>query len=157
MTIESIKPLGEVERIIEYLDGSKEIVTFKNTILKNGRNTLARCLAHDFGAEYLFYVNAIIWGNNGTTGGAPKLVATERTGLFGPQVYSRPVISTVDNTQVIFTSVIPFNPDGLASPTVLNEMALVLANGDLYSMVTFPDLTKTSSMQITWSWRLMFV
>ena len=40
---------------------------------------------------------------------------------------------------------------------VMNEMALQMANGDLYSMVTFPDLTKTSLMQLTWSWDISFL
>jgi hypothetical protein len=39
----------------------------------------------------------------------------------------------------------------------LNEMALQMANGDLYSMVSFPDLTKTSEMSIIWNWTLSFI
>jgi len=153
--IESIHPIGEVERIIEFIDGSKEIIRFKNTILKLGRSTLAACLGTNPGVNYQYYINSIIWGTNGTSGGAARFVNAERTGLFGPTVLSRSVVSTVDQTQVIFTSVIPFN-SGI-EPATLNEMALVMANGQLYSMVTFPDLTKTSTMQITWNWRLQFI
>ena len=39
----------------------------------------------------------------------------------------------------------------------LNEMALQMANGQLYSMTTFPDLNKTEDMQITFNWRLNFI
>lgn len=156
MTNEIIQPIGNIERIIEYADGSKEIAYFKNTILKLGKEALAKCLAKDFGSEYLFYINAMIWGTGGTSGGAPKFVNADRPGLFSTTAISRPVISTVDDTQVIFTSVIP-QTGSWSQPIVLNEMALVMANGDLYSMVTFPDLTKTSAMQITFNWRLQFV
>jgi len=56
--------------------------------------------------------------------------------------------------QVIFTSVILFS-EGVG--LTLNEMALQMANGDLFSMTTFPDLNKTSDMQITFNWRLNFI
>jgi hypothetical protein len=95
----------------------------------------------------------MIWGSAGTSGDAPKFVNAERTGLFGSTVYNRPVVSVADGAQAIFTSVIPFSTDNMT----LNEMALVMANGDLYSMVTFPDLNKTSSMQITWNWRISYI
>jgi hypothetical protein len=155
MISESIHPIGEVERIVEFANGSKEIISFKNTILKLGRIALANALGHNLGPDYLFYINEMIWGSNGTTGGAPKFVNSERTGLFGPTALSKPVVSTVDSTRVIFTSVIPFN-SGI-EPVTLNEMALVMASRELYSMVTFPDLTKTSSMQITWNWSISII
>jgi hypothetical protein len=99
----------------------------------------------------------MLFGDGGATNGATKYVSSDRNGLFGITRASRPVIATVDPnipSQVIFTSVLTFND---ANGYVLNEMALQMATGDLYSMVTFPDLTKTSQMQITWSWRLSFV
>jgi hypothetical protein len=77
--------------------------------------------------------------------------------LFGVTRVSKPVISTIDpniSSQVIFTSVIT-KEEGNGYP--LNEMALKMANDDLYSMVTFPDLNKTNSMQIVFNWRISFV
>ena len=56
---------------------------------------------------------------------------------------------------MVFTSVLPVNLG--IEPVALSEMALVMASGDLYSMVTFQDLTKTSAMQITYNWRLQYV
>ena len=156
MIYEIIHPIGNVEGIIEYVNGSKEIITFKNTILKLGRSALANSIGNNLGSAYSYYVNSMVWGNGGTSNGSPLFVNAERTGLFGTQQYQAPVISTIDNTQVIFTSVIPFNAS-LTSGTVLNEMALVMANSNFYSMVTFPDLNKTSSMQITWNWHLSFI
>lgn len=75
------------------------------------------------------------------------------------KVVSRPVIAAVNQTDpniVTFTSVIARNDPYVG---VINEMALEMANEQLYSMVTFPDLNKTSTpaMQLTWTWTLTFV
>jgi hypothetical protein len=99
----------------------------------------------------------MLFGDGGTADGSTKFVATSRNGLFGITQASKPVVASVDPnipSQVIFTSVIAFSE---ANGAVLNEMALQMASGNLYSMVTFPDLTKTAQMQITWNWRLTFV
>ena len=99
----------------------------------------------------------MLFGDGGTSGGTFKTVETQRNGLFGITRASKPVISTVDpsiQTQVVFTSVLTFDD---ANGFALNEMALQMANGDLYSMVTFADLNKTSNIQVTFNWRLSFV
>lgn len=153
MINDAIQPIGNVERIIEFIDGSKEVFSFKNTILKLGKNALANSITNNLGTNYSYYINSMIWGNGGTSGNAPKFVNAERTGLFSVSIYDRPVIALADGSQAIFTSVIPFATDNMT----LNEMALVMANGDLYSMVTFPDLNKTNSMQITWNWRISYI
>lgn len=156
--IEKVKPIGDIEMVIEYDDGRpKETRYMKNTVLKNGRIALARSLANDIGNTYDFYISRMIFGNGGTSGGVPKYVDDGRNGLFGLAVLSKPILSTVDpnqTTQVIFTSVIAYNE---ANNITLNEMALQMNNGQLYSMRTFPDLTKTDHIQVTWSWKLSFV
>lgn len=155
---ECIKPVGEIEAIIEYDDGRPtESFSFKNTILKNGRIALAKSLANDVSGTYDFYINRMLFGSNGTSGNVPRHVDEARNGLFGLTVLSKPVLATIDpnlTTQVIFTSVIAFTE---ANGVALNEMALQMSNGQLYSMRTFPDLTKTNHMQITWNWSLNFV
>jgi len=154
---EAMKVIGTVERIIEYSDGRKEISEIKNTILRKGREALSNSLANSIGSTYEFYINRMLFGDGGTSGGTLKYVDTQRTGLFGITRASKPVISNVDPnipSQVIFTSVLTFDD---ANGYSLNEMALQMANGDLYSMVTFADLSKTSLMQITFNWRLSFV
>jgi len=149
---------GTVQALIKWRDS--EIVEeklFRNTILTTGKMALARSLANIVDDVYTFYIDKMIFGNNGTSGGVEKFVTTSRTGLFGVTRVQKPVIANIDPdnpSQVIFTSVLTFE-DG--NGYQLNEMALVMANGDLYSMVTFPDLTKTDLMQITWNWRLSFV
>jgi hypothetical protein len=99
----------------------------------------------------------MLFGDGGTSGGVPKYVDTSRNGLFGITRALKPVIVTIDPTlpsQVVFTSVLDYEE---ANGFQINEMALQMNNGDLYSMSTFADLNKTSSMQITWNWKLSFV
>jgi hypothetical protein len=157
MIKESVKPQGEVEICIEYKDGSKEATTVKNTVLTTGRLALANGLANQIGSSFDFYVTRMIFGDAGTTGGVKKVVNAGRNGLFGVTQVSKPALANSDTSvtaQVIFTSVILFS-EGVG--LTLNEMALQMANGDLFSMTTFPDLNKTSDMQITFNWRLNFI
>jgi len=154
---EDIKTLGYVCGIIEYFDGNKVPFEFKNTVLNKGREALAASLANNFTGEYNFYISRMVFGDGGTSGGSKKYVNTNRNGLFGTTRASKPVISSIDSNmpyQAIFTSVLRFDE---ANGYALNEMALQMGNDDFYSMVTFPDLNKTSDMQITFNWRLSFV
>jgi hypothetical protein len=157
MIKETVRPLGEVDICIEYKDGNEEIKTVQNTVLLNGRLALANGLANQIGDSYEFYVTRMIFGDAGTTGGVKKLVNAGRNGLFGVTQVSKPALANSDTSvpaQVIFTSVILFTE---AVGLTLNEMALQMANGDLFSMTTFPDLNKTADMQITFNWRLNFI
>jgi len=152
-----LKPCGFVTCLIDYDCGKKEIIEFPNTVLTKGREALASCLARNIGDGFNFYINRMLFGNGGTSNGTTKYVSSSRNGLFGVTQASKPVVSSIDPnipSQVIFTSVISYSE---AVGSTLNEMALQLATGDLYSMVTFPDLTKTAQMQITFNWRLSFV
>lgn len=157
---ENIRLTGEVQAIIDYRDGSQKIIDYSeipNTVLRDGRIILARTLANKIGTTFSFYVTRMVFGDGGTQGGVKRYVNYDRNGLFGTTRLSKPVVATIDPnlpTQVIFTSVITFEDIvGVA----ISEMALQMNNGDLYSMTTFPDLTKTADMQITWNWRLNFV
>jgi len=156
-TTDSIKAKGEVEIIIEYNDGNKEIRHIKNAVLRKGREALAASLANEIGNTFDFFIVRMLFGDNGTSGGVPKSVNSERTGLFGTTKVSKVVVSQINSaipSQVVFTSVLTFSEgNGLA----LSEMALQMNNNELYSMTTFADLNKTSSMQITWNWNLSFV
>lgn len=154
---EEFKIKGIVDYSIEWKDGRKEDHTMNNTILKKGRQALAKVLAGDIGDEFNFYITRMLFGDGGTSEGVKKYIDASRNGLFGTTRLSKPVISNVDNSvpeQVNLTTVIRF--DELVGVTI-NEMATQMANGDLYSMVTFPDLTKTEEMQITFNWKFLFV
>lgn len=154
---ESISALGHVYGSIVYKNGKKEEFDFQNTVLSKGRQALASSLAKVFTGEYNYYISRMVFGNGGVSGGEKKYVNVNRNGLFGTEVASKPVISNVDNNmpnQVTFTSVLRFDE---ANGNSINEMGLKMSSGDYYSMVTFPDLNKTSEMQITFNWRLSFV
>ena len=155
--IESIKTKGDVEVICEWKDGTTESFEIPNTILKLGRQALAKSLANDIGDTYDFYITRMLFGDGGATGGVKKFVNAGRQGLFGVTRLAKPVVSNVDSSvpeQVIITSVIAF--DELVG-VAINEMALQMANGSLYSLTTFPDLSKTENMQILFNWTLSFI
>lgn len=157
MKYDESKCKGNIEVVIEYESGKIESINFSNTVLRTGRAALASALSNRIGDDFDFFISKMIFGDGGTQGGVPKQVGDERNGLFGSARVIRPVISNIDpnnETQVVFTSVIPFDEGNGYS---LNEMALQLNNGDLYSMATFAGISKTSSMQITWNWRLSFI
>jgi hypothetical protein len=154
---DQIKCIGWIDAVIDYKDGRREELHFKNTVLRIGRSALASSLSNSFGGGYNYYISQMIFGDGGTSAGTPLFVDTNRNGLYGLTRASKPVVSGVDPnipTKAIFTSVLSFSD---ANGYALNEMALVMNNGNLYSLSTFPDLNKTESMQITWSWGISFV
>ncbi len=154
---EEVKIYGEVERIIQYEDGRIETSVIKNTILTKGREALSKTLGNFVGDTPQFFITRMLFGDGGTQDGVKKYVNEGRNGLFGVTRLTKPVISGLDaqvNTKVIFTSVINFDE---ANDVTLNEMALQMASGDLYSMLTFNDLNKSSDMSITFNWRINFV
>ena len=157
---DTIKLKGDIELIVDWKDNCKEQenICFSNTILLKGRQAIAASLGNEFGNDYNFFITRMLFGDGGTSGdGQPKFVGAQRTGLFGTTQVNKPIISTIDPTnatQVIFTSVISFSE---GNGFVLNEMALQMNSGDLYSMATFGGITKTSLMQLTWNWRLSII
>lgn len=148
---------GDIQAVIENKNGSLDVIEFRNTILKTGRSALAFSLANRIGGDFDFFVSRMIFGDGGTNGSVPKIVPVERNGLFGSKIVDKPVVANIDSSndsQVIFTSVVSFNEGNGFN---LNEMALVLQTGDLYSMATFPGVSKTPQMQITFNWKCSFI
>lgn len=148
---------GDILRVTEYDNGKITKKRFKNTVLNNGRRALTASLANQFGDMYSFFIHKMVFGDGGCEGEAERFIGAERTGLFGITRAAKPVITRIDNTtpsQLILTSILTFDD---ANDYVLNEMGLQMANGQLYSMVTMPNFTKRSNMQLTWSWRLSFL
>lgn len=155
---QNIKSIGEIDLEIKYEDGQVEHRHMKNQVLLKGRADLAAALANQIGGPtFEFFVTAVQFGSGGTVGGTPRFVDDSRTGLFGPIVITKGVISTIPPltpTQVTFTTVINFNE---AVGNIINEMGLQLANGDIFSMATFGDISKTSGMQTTFNWSISFI
>lgn len=155
--IDNIESQGEIEMIIDYKDGRQEKTRFRNTVVRNGRLALAKMLTNEIGDKFSFFIIRMLFGDGGTQNGVKKFVNTDRNGLFGVTRLSKPIIASRDDvvkTQASFTSVITYDE---AVGIVLNEMALQMFNEDLFCMSTFPDLNKTSEMQITFNWQLNFI
>lgn len=157
ISTDQVKPVGNVWIIKDWKDGRRDITDVQNTVLLAGRRALANSLANSIGDSYQYYITRMLFGDGGTVDGVKRYVNAGRDGLFGTTRVSKPALSNIDGsipTQVIFTSVIRYDE---AVGVTLNEMALQMANGSLYSMTTFPDLNKTEDMQITFNWRLNFI
>lgn len=157
MREESLGCRGDVEALIQFRDGSIKNIGFRNTILRKGREALVLSLANRIGDDFEFFISRMLFGDGGVVGSSPKSVSTDRNGLFGSTRVCKPVIANIDPnnaSQLILTSVVSFDEGNGFS---LNEMALQMNTGDLYSMATFPGVTKTQQMQITWNWRLSFI
>jgi hypothetical protein len=157
MMNDTVRPIGDVEILTEYRNGTRECSFVPNNVLLTGRRALTNSLAGNIDDTYQFFINRMLFGDGGTQSGVKKYVDAGRNGLFGVTQVSKPVLANIDTyipTQAIFTSTIKYDE---AVGVTLNEMALQMANGDLYSMTTFPDLSKTEDMQITFNWRLNFI
>ena len=147
---------GDVEMIIDYKSGKREVHEMKNTILDAGKAALAASLTNNINDPYDFYISNMIFGTNGTTGDGVTMryIDSGRTGLFGTTVLNNPVLASVSSgspATAVFTSIIGYDQvNGLA----LSEMALVMANGSLYSMISFPSLNKMIGQQITINWTI---
>jgi hypothetical protein len=160
---------GYVDFTIEnLLNKSVTKYTIKNTILKKGKEALAATLANSTislsateggpSERNSYYISRMIFGDGGIdSSNIAKPVPESRYSLYGTKLLSKPVIASIDpkiRTEVIFTSVISYSE---GNGSILSEMALQMANDELYSMVTFPNLTKTEQIQITWNWRINFI
>jgi serine acetyltransferase len=156
-TNDFVKQSGEVEIIVDHKNGKQNRFLVKNAILTNAKNAHANALCNNIGQTFQYYVSNMIFGTNGTLNGAPKVVDGSRNGLFGPTLVNKQVISIVNPqvlNQAIFTAVIGFDE---GNSNVINEMALMMKNGELYSMVTLGGISKDSTIQLTINWRITWV
>lgn len=156
MISNDVKCKGDIKLIIEENDQTK-IIEFNNAVLSVGTSALASSLANKFGGYYDYYINKIVVGDGGSVGGVPKVVTSERNGLFGVTRALKPVVATIDpklSSRVIFTSVL--GPED-ANGYLLNEFGLQMNNGNIYSMATTSGFNKTSQMRVTIVWSLTFL
>ncbi len=152
-----VKTVGHVYITANYDDGRQEKFNFPNCVLRTGKTALAKMIAHEENDPFDFFVNKMLFGTNGTSGDVPKYVEETRTGLFGATLVTKNVISSIDAgspNSVIFTAVLTGSE---GNGNTINEMALRMANGDLYSMATFVGLGKTSNVQIVFDWVVTYL
>lgn len=159
-----LTPVGEIEVLARRSLGDGRygpIIwtdTFKNAVLTGGKEALARSLAGDIGQAYDFYVCKMLFGTNGQDGGGrPRVVDPGRNALFGPTAAAKAVSAVVDPNvrgRAIFTSVL-LETDAIGE--TINELALQMYNGDLYSMATRGGIAKDALTQLTFRWKVAFL
>src|SRR5579859_1390647 len=107
MIHESSKIKGEV--FYKIYNPSGEITKegyFKNTILRKGKEAIARTLTNDVNDPFDYFVNRMLFGTNGTSAETPRFVDDSRNGLFGPALLTKNVVSSIDTNSpnvAIFT------------------------------------------------------
>lgn len=157
MIQESIKIKGFFRIIVTDLKKNENKLYHENTILLSGKNLMARSLAGEID-DQLDYIRSIEFGIGGLKNDStPKKVKPEMTSLFlssGTEVLVGRSWSNSYPTQATFTGTLNTET---ANGLDINEAALKTARGDLFSMVTFPSLTKTSNLQITSHWDIVFL
>lgn len=157
MIQESINSQGFVEIVVT--DVKTNEVTerhHQNTVLLSGKSLMARSLAGEVNDPFDFYIYSMEFGVGGLDGSTPKTVNAGLTSLHlgsGVEVLVGRAYSNSSPTQATFTGTLNTETgNGLN----INEAALKTANGTLFSMITFPNLSKTSSQQITLNWTIVF-
>ena len=117
---------------------------------------LAASMANSYGDNYDYFISRMVFGEGGKSGGVPKYVNEERTALF-TSLIEKGIIANIDPndlSQVVFTSVLSRDD---ANGYDIDEMGLKMNTGYLYSMSTFGGFSKTSQMQVTFTYRLSFL
>ncbi len=154
---ESINSKGFVEIVItDSKTGEILEIHKQNTVLLSGKTLMARSLAGEINDPFDFYVYSMEFGTGGLEGSTPKTVNSGLTSLYissGIEVLVGRSWSNSYPTQAIFTGTL--NTE-IGNGLNINEAALKMANGDLFSMITFPSLSKTNSQQITLNWTVIF-
>ena len=155
-SIEIITLKGEVTIEIDYGD-HKETRVIPNTVLLGGKGAVIASLANDIGGSFTNYIDRMVFGDGGEESGVPKQVKASYTTLFGQtraQVSATPSRPPDVVNQVTFTSVLTTSH---ANGFTLNEAALQMGNGSLFSLVTFSGIPKTSTMTLTFNWSMTVV
>src|SRR5581483_11974564 len=83
LQLEVVKPQGKISFTVKNKDGTEATSIIRNKVVLTGRNAFAASLANQFNGEFPFYVTQILFGNNGTVGGSPRLVPDSQDALFG--------------------------------------------------------------------------
>lgn len=151
---EVVRPQGYITATLRYKHKT-EILKFKNKVLDSGKKFLADSLLEK--PVKPFYIASMLFGDGGTEKEKPKEVLPTMTSLSGTARVKKDVIAQIDPefpTQAVFTAVVE---ESEGNNFTLNEMALVLNDGTLFSLSTFPDLNKTDQFEIAWMWVVSFI
>lgn len=155
---ENLRSKGDVFIRVEDEDGNIEMRRC-NTVMVMGRHWLARVLAGQFGGGTDFYITHMTFGQGGyaSSGGREGPVDFDdgRTGLFNPvpdgTIACSPSNVPEGSIRVTFTGRLS---KSMANGYSISEMGLLMKNGALFAMVTFPPIVKTETRTITINWTI---
>ena len=146
---------GHIISKIRHLNGSVESFAFSNTILNSAKARMASFLIHENPKP--MYITNMLFGDGAFEAGQNKEVNVAQTSLFGIVRANKEVVRQVDPeipTQLIFSVTLEHED---ANGFTLNEMALQMNDGELFSISTFQNLTKTDQMALDWIWIVNFI
>jgi len=155
--ISTIETKGFVDVTIQYDDGTTEVSNFTNAVMVNGKLAISKILLNQIGDVNSFFINRMLFGDGGRNGGVPRIINSTNNNLYGTVRVVKPVSSSVnpnDATEIRFSSTLG-KEDG--NGIHIDELALQMENGDLFSMTTWSGFTKTNNMQITFGWKIVLL
>jgi len=150
-----IETIGQINLIIKQNDQINHL-HYKNQLLNSGRRFLLSHLMPRPSSTPIFLKN-ILFGDGGTVDGKVRQVVPEMEQLFGVTRMKKEAVVQVNpeiSTQLLLTVVVS---ESEGNDFTLNEMALELSDGTLFSLATFPDFNKTDKMELTWLWSIFMV
>lgn len=141
-----------VKGVIEVKIESQSLIMnlcFNNKVLKAGKKSLVQAVS----GQTPPLITHMIFGNGGYSQGQLSTVTEDRNELFGVAQANKKVIGQVDDTQSMYVAALEKDE---CNDSPINEIALQMSTGDLFSLATFPDLVKNNEMKITFKWKLIF-
>jgi len=148
---------GYVDLTLRNLDdGTTKQERIKNTVLMGGKTVLAKALSQIY-EEYDFFIDKMVFGSGGKSGSSIKTIDPSATTSLFHQEFE---IAAVNGWDIDYPNMARFTGTiGSATPGYtldLNEMGLMTSSGQLFSMVTFSGFTKSSSIEFTLNWTIVF-
>jgi hypothetical protein len=137
---------GVIELVQQHtLTGERRTFRWKNVVVNNAREQLARLLAGD--GLTLKHIDRLAFGTDGT---AATATDTSITGA----VTVATAVSYPDDSSVMFTATLP---SGTGNGTVFQEMGLLFVDNTLATRRAFDSMTKSSLWAWTVTWTISWV
>lgn len=164
----ALRPIGLVDITVREAASGRVLDKQRrsNNVLNVGRMALLQGLANTAVQPRVYFDRCIVGGGGSyqpEPGGSyiPYDVSRARTGLFGGTALDEVAIVTTCNTDssgspyAIVSAVL--GSQSQANDQYVNEVALKLKSGDLYALVTWAGLNKTSSIEVVLDWFVYFL
>lgn len=141
-----------VERI--YADGTRELAWEKKNliILTAKQNLLSMLYIANQVSDPIVSLQIGTGGCIDPQGMYPKPISQAMTSLFTP-LLTVPTSYTIDNSDPSVTYLATVD-QGTANGSLITESGLYTAAGNLFNILTFPGISKTSEFSIQFSWQI---